>query len=115
MSQGRGHADFMYHQFPSSSGAMLRGARGQRSFGAGATAARGAKRKAMASGGGEVSQMVDGSKKTNPMDSWQSPPIAQQPLNSQMLNLMDGVGMGDGDWYHDTYPGDIAYNSAQHW
>ena len=104
----------MYHQFPSSAGVMLRGGRGQRSFGAGATAARGAKRKAMASGG-EVPQMGDSTKKTNPMDSWQSPPIAQQPLNNQMMNLMDGVGMGEGDWYHDTYPGDIAYSSGQYW
>jgi len=94
---------------------MPRG-RGQRSFGAGvgASGARGAKRKAMASSG-EVTSMVDSTKKTNPMDSWTSPPIAQQPLSNQMLNLMDGVGMGDGDWYHDTYPGDIAYNSGQHW
>jgi len=92
---------------------MPRGGRGQRSFGSGATAARGAKRKAMASG--EVAQMVDSTKKTNPVDSWTSPPIAQQPLNNQMMNLMDGVGMGEGDhWYHDSYPGDIAY-SGQHW
>jgi len=95
---------------------MGRGYRGQRSFGAGAAGVRGAKRKAMASGPAEVSSMVDsGTKKTNPVaDSWTSPPIAQQPLvGNQMLSLMDG--MGDGDWYHDTYPGDIAYNSGQHW
>lgn len=75
---------------------------------------RGAKRKAMASAG-EVAQMVDAGKKTNPMDSWTSPPIAQQPLGNQVLSLMDGVGMGDGHWYHDTYPGDIEYNSGQQW
>jgi len=58
--------------------------------------------------------MVDSTKKTNPADAWTSPPIAQQPLGNQVLNLMDGMGDGDG-WYHDTYPGDIAYNSGQHW
>lgn len=104
----------MYHHYPSSAGMMPRGARGQRSFGAGATGIRGAKRKAMVSGA-EATHVFDSTKKTNPMDSWTSPPIAQQPLNNQVMNLMDGVNMGDGDWYHDTYPGDIAYNSGQHW
>lgn len=75
---------------------------------------RGAKRKAMGTAG-EVMPLVDSTKKTNPMDSWTSPPIAQQPLSSQMPSLMDGVGMGDGDWYHDSYPGDILYTSGQHW
>jgi len=91
---------------------MARGGRGQRSFGVGATGMRGPKRKAMGSAA-EVVPMVDSTKKTNPMDSWTSPPIAQQPLNNQMLTLMDG--MGDGDWYHDTYPGDLAYNTGQRW
>lgn len=110
MYQGRGRAaDFMYHQFPSSAGIMPRGGRGQRSFGVGAMGSRGAKRKAMAA---EATQM-DSTKKTNPMDSWTSPPIAQQPLSNQMMSVMDG--MGDGDWYHDSYPGDITYNSGQRW
>jgi len=104
----------MYHHYPSSAGMMPRGGRGQRSFGAGATGIRGAKRKAMVSGA-EATHVFDSTKKTNPMDSWTSPPIAQQPLNNQVMNLMDGVNMGDGDWYHDTYPGDVAYNSGQHW
>lgn len=92
---GRGRGSLPYQSAPFN--AAARGSRGQRSFGSGATGARGSKRKPMIAS--EIGQMAD-MKKTNAADSWTSPPIAQQPLG-QPTPIVDGYG--DGEWYQDSY------------
>jgi Q family heterogeneous nuclear ribonucleoprotein R len=113
MMPNRGHADIPYQSAgPFGGGGMPRGGpgggRGPRSYGGGTAGfgMRGAKRKAMIPGGdmssGGPQSQADTKKISSPMDSWISPPIAQQPLG-QTPNSVDGYG--DGDWYQDTYSG----------
>jgi len=81
-------------------GGAAGGGRGRGFYGAGATGARGGPKRKPALSSNETGGMQggDANKLNASVDTWSSPPIAQQPLNQTMDSYGDGA-----EWYRDSY------------
>lgn len=85
-------------------GGAVSGGRGRSFFGSGATGARGGPKRKPFLPGSEagVAQGGDVKKPNATVDTWSSPPIAQQPLGQTSVDGYGDVGV---EWYRDTsYP-----------